>query len=484
MSALEPVDFAYAPALESPAALPLRERYGLFVGGEWVAPADGTTLATTNPATEETLALIAHADEADVDRAVRAARRGFEKYWRKMRQSERAKYVYRIARALTERSREFALAETLETGKPIRQTRDFDVPSAGAHFFYHAGWADKLTWATNGGERARPLGVCGAIVSWNFPLLSAAWKLAPALACGNTVVLKPAESTSLSALLLADVCAEADLPPGVVNVVTGDARTGAALVEHGDVDGVSFSGSVETGKAIRRATAGTAKRLSLQLGGKSAFVVYDDAPFDQAIESVVAAAFSSGGQPAGTGCRLFVQENVLEEVVARLRARLGSLRHGDPLDKNTDVGAVRSRAQRERIAEFVRAGVEEGATLVQAAWTPPERGFWFPASMLADVQPSHGAAREEIAGPVLSVLSFRTPGEAIERVNDAPYGLAAAVWTSSGALALHTAERLRAGVVWCNAFARFDPSAPFGGFKESGFGRDGGAPGLASYLHA
>jgi aldehyde dehydrogenase (NAD+) len=476
------LDFGYAPALESTASVALRERYGLFIGGEWVVPGDVRTFATANPATEETLAHVASASAADVDRAVRAARRGYEKYWRKLRAAERAKYIYRIARVLSERAREFAVLETLDCGKPIRESRDFDIPQATAHFFYHAGWADKLAWAVNGPDRTRPLGVVGAIVPFNFPLLIAAWKIAPALACGNTVVLKPAETTPLTALAFADVCAEADLPPGIVNVVTGDGTTGAALVEHPDVDKISFTGSTEVGKSILRATAGTPKRVALELGGKSAFVVYDDAPLDQAIEGIVSAIYFNTGHVCCAGSRLLVQESIAEEVVERLRARLATIRHGDPLDKNPDIGAINSRAQRDRIAELVQSGIDEGATLAQVPWTPPERGYWYPASFFTNVQPTYRIAREEIFGPVLSIMTFRTPDEAIERANNLPYGLAAGVWTSSGSLALYTAQRLAAGVVWCNTFNQFDPSSPFGGFKESGFGREGGLAGLRAYL--
>jgi aldehyde dehydrogenase (NAD+) len=476
------LDFGYAPALESTASVALRERYGLFIGCEWVAPADGRTFATANPATEETLAHVASASAADVDRAVRAARRGYEKYWRKLRPAERAKYIYRIARVLSERAREFAVLETLDGGKPIRESRDFDIPQATAHFFYHAGWADKLAWAVSGPDRTRPLGVVGAIVPFNFPLLIAAWKIAPALACGNTVVLKPAETTPLTALAFADVCAEADLPPGIVNVITGDGTTGAALVEHPDVDKISFTGSTDVGKSILRATAGTPKRVALELGGKSAFVVYDDAPLDQAIEGIVSAIYFNAGHVCCAGSRLLVQESIAEEVVERLRARLATIRHGDPLDKNTDIGAINSRAQRDRIAELVQSGIDEGATLAQVPWTPPERGYWYPASFFTNVQPTYRIAREEIFGPVLSIMTFRTPDEAIERANNLPYGLAAGVWTSSGSLALYTAQRLAAGVVWCNTFNQFDPSSPFGGFKESGFGREGGLVGLRAYL--
>jgi len=475
-------ELTYAPAPESTAPVTLRESYGLFVGGEWVAPEGAATFATFNPATEEKLAEVGYAEAVDVDRAVRAARRGYEKYWRKLRPAERAKYVYRIARALTERSREFAVLETMDGGKPIREARDFDVPQAAAHFFYHAGWADKLAWAVPGAERARPLGVVGAIVPWNFPLLIAAWKIAPALACGNTIVLKPAETTPLTALLLAQVCAEAELPPGVVNIITGDGRTGEALVEHPDVDKISFTGSTEVGKGIRRATAGTAKRLSLELGGKSAFIVFDDAPLDQTIEGIVSAIYFNQGHVCCAGSRLLVQESVAAEVVERLRARIATLRHGDPLDKNTDIGAINSRAQRDKIVELVQSGVEEGAVLVQAEWTAPARGYWYPASFFTNVQPTYRIAREEIFGPVLSVMTFRTPDEAIERANNLPYGLSAGVWTSSGALSMYAAARLQAGVVWCNTFNQFDPSSPFGGYKESGFGREGGLAGLRAYL--
>jgi aldehyde dehydrogenase (NAD+) len=476
------VELGYSPSLESTAPVSLRERYGLFIGGEWVPSADDKTFATIDPATEETLALVSQASAADVDRAVRAARRGYEKYWRKLRPAERAKYVYRIARVLSERAREFAILETLDGGKPIRESRDFDVPQAISHFFYHAGWADKLAWALAGPDRTRPLGVVGAIVPWNFPLLIAAWKIAPALACGNTVVLKPAETTPLTALALASLVAEADLPPGVVNVVTGDGSTGAALVEHPDVDKISFTGSTEVGKAIKRATAGTPKRLSLELGGKSAFIIYDDAPLDQAIEGIVSAIYFNQGHVCCAGSRLLVQESVAAEIVDRLRHRLGSLRHGNPLDKNTDIGAINSRVQLERIASLVQSGIDDGATLVQHEWSPPDRGFWYPASFFTNVAPTYRIAREEIFGPVLSVMTFRTADEAIERANNLPYGLSAGIWTSSGALALYTAARMSAGVVWCNTFNQFDPSSPFGGYKESGFGREGGLAGLRAYL--
>jgi aldehyde dehydrogenase (NAD+) len=473
--------FDYAPSIETTRPA-IRDRYGLFIGGEWVEPSSGETFPTINPATEERIADVASADAKDVNRAVEAARHAYDKYWRKLRPAERAKYVYRIGRALTERSREFAVLETMDGGKPIRESRDFDVPQAAAHFFYHAGWADKLEWAVQSPEQARALGVVGAIVPWNFPLLIATWKIAPALACGNTIVLKPAETTPLTALLLADVIQEADLPPGVVNVVTGDGRTGAALAAHPDLDKISFTGSTEVGKAIRRATAGSGKKLALELGGKAAFIVYDDAPLDQVIEGIVSAIYFNQGHVCCAGSRLLLQESIYDDVIERLRFRIETLRHGDPLDKNTDIGAINSRMQRDRIVELVQSGVSEGANLVQASCALPERGFWYPASFFTNVQPTHRIAREEIFGPVLSIMTFRTADEAIERANNLPYGLSAGIWTSSGQLGMYTAARMQAGVVWCNTFNQFDPSSPFGGYKESGFGREGGLAGLRDYL--
>jgi aldehyde dehydrogenase (NAD+) len=466
-----PADFVYAPAPESTAELRLRESYGLFIGGVWVAPAAGRTLPAIDPATEQTLAQTALGDANDVDRAVAAARRAYEKTWRKMRPAERAKYLYRLARAVTERSRELAIVETCNSGKPIRVTRDVDLPRAAAQLFYHAGWADKLDWAARAPERARPLGVVGAIVPWNAPLASALAKIAPALACGNTVVLKPAETTPLTALLFAQIVAEAELPPGVLNIVTGDSSTGAALVEHSDVDNVTFTGSTEAGKAIRRALAGTEKRLTLELGGNTATILYEDAPIDQAIEGIV-----------NGGSRALVQEAIAQDVVAALAARLERLRVGNPLDKNTDVGALHSRAHLDRVRSLVQSGIDEGATLVQQGGPLPQHGFFYPPSFLRDVQPAHRIAREELSGPVSSVMTFRTPDEAIELANNVPYGLTAGVWTSDPALALHTAQRLRAGVVWGNTFDRFDASSPLGGYKESGIGREGGLAGLRAYL--
>jgi aldehyde dehydrogenase (NAD+) len=473
--------FDYAPALESVRAS-IRERYGLFIDGQWCEPSDGVYMETINPANEERLAEVAYGGPQDVDRAVRAARKAHDKYWRKLRPADRAKYIYRIARAITERARELAVLETQNGGKPIKESRDFDIPTAAAHFFYYAGWADKLEWAMRGKRDAQPLGVCGQIVPWNFPLLMAAWKIAPALACGNTVVLKPAETTPLTALALAQIIEEADLPPGVVNVVTGDGATGAALVDHDDIDKIAFTGSTEVGKAILRRLAGTDRRLTLELGGKAAHIVFADAPMDQAIEGVVKGIYFNQGHVCCAGSRLLVEERIHDEVVVRLTERLNSLRLGDPMDKNTDIGAINSRAQLERIEELVRSGLEQGATLVQQPCEIPSHGFFFPASFFTNVHQSHRIAREEIFGPVLSILTFRTPDEAIEKANNTPYGLSAGVWTDKGSKNMWVAQRLRAGVVWCNTFNQFDPSSPFGGYRESGFGREGGVAGLFEYL--
>ncbi|MHB1550600.1 MAG: aldehyde dehydrogenase family protein [Vulcanimicrobiaceae bacterium] len=471
----------YAPAPETTKPQ-IREHYGLFVAGDWVAPQSERYFDTIDPSNESVLAKVAYAGAADVDRAVRSARKAYEKYWSKMKPAERAKYVFRIARAITERSRELAVLETMNGGKPIKESRDFDIPTSAAHFFYYAGWADKLEWAMRAGREARPIGVCGQIVPWNFPLLMAAWKIAPALACGNTVVLKPAETTPLTALALAQIVQEADLPPGTVNVLTGDGATGAALVEHPDTDKIAFTGSTEVGKAIRRAIAGTKKRLTLELGGKAAHIVFDDAPMDQAVEGIVNGIYFNQGHVCCAGSRLLVQESVHDEIVVRLTERLQTLRLGDPLDKNTDIGAVNSKAQLDKIRELVRSGIDQGATLVQQSCTLPERGYYFPASFFTGVQQSHRIAREEIFGPVLSILTFRTPDEAIEKANNTPYGLSAGIWTDKGSKNMYVAERMRAGVVWCNTFNLFDPSSPFGGYRESGFGREGGVHGLREYL--
>jgi len=472
--------WAYAPAPESKEIVRLRDRYGLFVGGAFVEPRSGRWFPTIDPATEDVLAEVAEAGPEDVDLAVRAARDASAS-WAALPGAERAKYLYRIARALQERAREFAVLESMNGGKPIKESRDVDLPLAAAHFFYHAGWADKLEYAFPN-RSPRPLGVAGQVIPWNFPLLMASWKLAPALATGNTVVLKPAETTPLTALLLADVLRQAELPPGVVNVVTGAGETGANLVAHPDVDKVAFTGSTEVGKRIRRQLAGTGTRLTLELGGKAANIVFEDAPIDQAVEGIVNGIYFNQGHVCCAGSRLLVQEPVFELVLEKLKARLSTLRVGDPLDKNTDVGAINSRPQLERIRELVDAGIEEGAEIYQAPCDLPERGFWFAPTLFTGVTPSHRIAREEIFGPVLSILTFRTPEEAVEKANNTPYGLSAGVWTEKGSRILWIAERMRAGVVWANTFNRFDPASPFGGYKESGFGREGGRQGLEAYL--
>jgi aldehyde dehydrogenase (NAD+) len=472
---------AYAPSLES-TPVEIAPRYEHFIGGKWVPSEDGATFPTIDPATEETLADVAVGTPADVDRAVRAARKAYEKYWKPMKPADRAKYVYRIARAITERSRELAVLETKNGGKPIKESRDFDVVQAAAHFFYYAGWADKLDWALRAGRTAAPLGVVGAIVPWNFPLLMAAWKIAPAIAAGNTIVLKPAETTPLTALALAKICEEADLPPGVVNIVTGDGLAGAALTAHPGVDKLAFTGSTEVGKIIARTIAGSNKRLTLELGGKAANIVFADAPLDQAIEGIVSGIYFNQGHVCCAGSRLLVQENVHDEVVERLRERIETLRIGNPLDKNTDIGAINSRAQLDKIRALVKSGIEEGATYVEQQCALPERGFFHRASFFTGVSQTHRIAREEIFGPVLSILTFRTADEAIEKANNTPYGLSAGVWTDKGAKSMYVAQRLRAGVVWCSTFNQFDPSSPFGGYRESGFGREGGVAGLLPYL--
>jgi acyl-CoA reductase-like NAD-dependent aldehyde dehydrogenase len=427
------------------------------------------------------LSEVAGATDADVDRAVRAARRAFTRVWGPMRPADRGKYLFRIARLLQERAREFAVLESLDNGKPIRESRDVDVPLAAAHFFYHAGWADKLEHAGLGPD-PRPLGVAGQVIPWNFPLLMLAWKVAPALATGNTVVLKPAETTPLTALLFAEVCRQADLPPGVVNIVTGAGDTGRAVVEHEDVDKVAFTGSTEVGRSIARAVAGTRKKLTLELGGKAANIVFDDAPIDQAVEGIVQGIFSNQGHVCCAGSRLLVQESVHDEVIASLQRRIGTLRLGDPLDKNTDIGAINSAEQLARIRELSDVGVAEGASRWQPACELPERGYWFPPTVFTDVSPAHRIARDEVFGPVLSVLTFRTPDEAVAKANNTTYGLSAGIWSEKGSRILAIADRLRAGVVWANTFNRFDPTSPFGGYKQSGYGREGGRHGLAAYL--
>jgi aldehyde dehydrogenase (NAD+) len=478
--------FEYAPAPESRDVVDLKPSYGLFIDGEFVdgedREADGAKIRTSvNPATEEVLAEVTWAGPADVDRAVRAARRAYDEVWGPMSGRNRAKYLFRIARIIQERSRELAVLESLDNGKPIRESRDVDLPLVAAHFFYYAGWADKLSHAGFGPD-PRPLGVAGQVIPWNFPLLMLAWKVAPALAAGNTVVLKPAETTPLTALLFAQICQQADLPPGVVNIVTGDGETGRAVVEHPGVDKVAFTGSTEVGRQIARAVAGTRKRLTLELGGKAANIVFEDAPLDQAVEGIVNGIFFNQGHVCCAGSRLLVQESVYDEVLDALKRRVARLRVGDPLDKNTDIGAINSATQLARIRELADAGVAEGAE----PWSPPcdlpDRGFWFAPTIFTGVSQSHRIAREEIFGPVLSVLTFRTPAEAVEKANNTPYGLSAGIWTEKGSRILWLADRLRAGVVWANTFNRFDPTSPFGGYKESGYGREGGRHGLEAYL--
>jgi aldehyde dehydrogenase (NAD+) len=471
----------YAPAPEATDHVKLRADHGLLIGGRWVEPASGKSFKTISPATEEVLAEVAEAGEEDVDAAVKAARSAYTRVWSKLSGAERAKYLYRIARALQERAREFAVLETMNGGKPIKESRDVDLPLAAAHFFYHAGWADKLDYAFPG-RRPAPLGVAAQVIPWNFPLLMAAWKLAPALAAGNTVVLKPAETTSLTALRLGELLQEAELPEGVVNILTGAGATGAALVGHDGVDKVAFTGSTEVGKAIQRTLAGSGRKLTLELGGKAANIVFEDAPLDQAVEGIINGIYFNQGHVCCAGSRLLVQESIAEPLVDKLKRRMATLRVGDPLDKNTDIGAINSRAQLDKIQELVAAGEAEGAEAWQAPCELPSRGFWFRPTVFTHVAQSHRIAQEEIFGPVLSVLTFRTPDEAVEKANNTPYGLSAGVWTDKGSRILDLATRVRAGVVWANTFNRFDPTAPFGGYKESGFGREGGRHGLAAYL--
>ncbi|HEX7310573.1 MAG TPA: aldehyde dehydrogenase family protein [Gaiellaceae bacterium] len=474
-----PAAWDYAPAPEARDLVQIRERYGHFVGGEWLEPRE--TYTTIDPSSEEALAEVGQATPEEVEQAVAAARDAFENGWSGISPAERAKYLFRIARILQERSREFAVLESLNGGKPIRESRDVDVPLSAAHFFYYAGWADKLEYAFPG-RRPRPIGVAAQIVPWNFPLLMLAWKIAPALATGNTVVLKPAETTPLSALLFADVLRQAELPPGVVNIVTGDGRTGAALVKNPGVDKIAFTGSTEVGKAIQRELAGTGKKLTLELGGKAANVIFDDAALDQAVEGIDNGIYFNQGHVCCAGSRLLVQESIYEQLIGKLKRRLSTLRVGDPLDKNTDVGAINSKMQLERIEELVAAGKEEGAEIYQPPCTLPEKGYWFVPTVFTNVAQSYRIAQEEIFGPVLSVLTFRTPDEAVEKANNTMYGLSAGVWTEKGSRILWMAERLRAGVVWANTYNRFDPASPFGGYRESGFGREGGRHGLEPYL--
>ena len=479
-------DLTFAAALDyapSPETFPvtLKKRYELFIDGKFVAPKTGKYFASVNPATGRRHALIAEAGKADLDAAVKSARRAFEKTWGPMNPSERGKYLFRIARLLQEKARELAVLETMDGGKPIRESRDFDLPLVAAHFFHHAGWADKLEYAFPGRKPA-PLGVAAQVIPWNFPLLMAAWKIAPALACGNTVVLKPAETTSVTALHLAEIFQEAGLPPGVVNIVTGSGETGAALVAHPGVDKVAFTGSTEVGKRIAAAVAGTKKRLTLELGGKAANLVFADAPLDEAVEGVISGIYFNQGQVCCAGSRLLVQESIHDDFVARLGRRLRTLRVGDPLDKNTDVGAINSKEQLGRITSLIGAGIEEGAELHEVSCDLPGEGYWCRPCFFTGVTPTHRIAREEIFGPVLSVMTFRTPSEAVQKANDTCYGLSAGIWTDKGSRIFKIASQLKAGVIWANTYNQFDPASPFGGYKESGFGREGGRQGLAAYV--
>ncbi|MBH1935866.1 aldehyde dehydrogenase family protein [Streptomyces sp. AV19] len=483
------MSFEYAPAPESRAVVDIAPSYGLFIDGEFREASDGKVFKTVSPSTEEVLSEVAQASAEDVDTAVKAARKAFEK-WSALPGSERAKYLFRIARIIQERSRELAVLETLDNGKPIKETRDADLPLVAAHFFYYAGWADKLEYAALGrspmngtsGPNPKPLGVAGQVIPWNFPLLMLAWKIAPALAAGNTVVLKPAETTPLSALFFADICRQAGLPKGVVNILTGDGSTGAALVAHEGIDKVAFTGSTAVGKQIARTVAGTDKRLTLELGGKGANIVFDDAPIDQAVEGIVNGIFFNQGQVCCAGSRLLVQESIQDELLDALKRRMSTLRVGDPLDKNTDVGAINSAEQLARITELADSGTAEGAERWAPSCELPSQGYWFAPTLFTNVTQAHRIAREEIFGPVLSVLTFRTPAEAVAKANNSQYGLSAGIWTEKGSRMLAVADKLRAGVVWANTFNKFDPTSPFGGFKESGFGREGGRHGLEAYL--
>jgi aldehyde dehydrogenase (NAD+) len=470
----------YAPAPEDSKNYVIAPRHELFINGRFVAPRSKKYFDSLNPATEQKLTEIAAGNAADVDSAVKSARRAYEKVWSKMPGRERGKYLYRIARIIQEKARELAVLETMDGGKTIKESRDVDLPLVAAHFFYYAGWADKLKYAFPG-KTPHPLGVAGQIIPWNFPLLMAAWKLAPALACGNTVVLKPAETTSITALRLAEICREAELPEGVVNIVTGAGETGAALVNHPGVDKIAFTGSTEVGKRIAQSIAGTKKKLTLELGGKAANILFEDAPIDQAIEGGIAGIYFNQGHVCCAGSRLFVQEGIYRTVIRKLRDRIQTLRVGNPLDKNTDIGAINSKPQLEKIRELVQSGVDEGAELTQSRCDLPTKGYWFPPTFLTGVTHAHRVAQEEIFGPVLSVMTFRTPEEAFERANNIPYGLSAGVWTDKGSKIFKMVNKLRAGVVWANTYNKFDPTSPFGGYKESGFGREGGLQGLGAY---
>ena len=471
----------YDPAPESTSHISIADSYDLFIGGEFVKPQSGTWFDTINPANETVITKVAEANEADVNAAVESARNAYDKYWSKLPAKERGKYIYRIARLIQERAREFAVIESMDGGKPIRESRDVDIPLVASHFFYNAGWADKLEYAFPG-RNPRPLGVAGQIIPWNFPLLMAAWKIAPALATGNTVVLKPAETTPLTALKLAELIRDADLPPGVVNIVTGAGKTGAAIVNHPDVNKVAFTGSTDVGKLIQRSLAGTRKKYTLELGGKAANIIFEDAPLDQAVEGIINAIFFNQGHVCCAGSRLFVQEGVADAVIRKLKDRMETLIVGDPLDKNTDIGAINSKPQLDKINELVNAGVDQGGHIYQSSCPVPEKGYWCRPTIFTSVSQSHRIVQEEIFGPVLAIQTFRTPDEVIEKANNTPYGLSGGVWTDKGSKIFNITQRIRAGVIWANTFNKFDPTSPFGGYKESGLGREGGLHGLAPYL--
>lgn len=471
-----------APAPESRSAAKIKDQYDLFINGQFEKPLSKKYFDTINPATEEKLSEVAEANAADVDRAVKAARNAYENVWKKMPPKERGKYIFRIARMVQERARELAVVETLNGGKPIRESRDFDIPVVGNHFFYYAGWADKLEYAFPN-RSSQPLGVAGQIIPWNFPLLMAAWKIAPALATGNTVVLKPAETTPLTALLLAEIIQECDLPPGVVNIITGAGATGAAIVNHPDINKIAFTGSTEVGKIIQRAIAGTNKKATLELGGKAANIIFDDAPINQAVEGVINGIFFNQGHVCCAGSRLYVQESVYKEVIRKLKDRLETLIVGDPMDKNTDIGAINSKQQLEQINKYLKIGVKEGAEMYQSSCDIPRKGFYCRPTIFTNVAQSNRISQEEIFGPVLAIQSFRTDDEVIEKANNTPYGLSAGVWTDKGSKIFNMTTKLRAGVVWANTFNQFDPTSPFGGYKESGYGREGGLHGLTPYLN-
>ncbi|MGY8781553.1 MAG: aldehyde dehydrogenase family protein [Fidelibacterota bacterium] len=476
------IKWDYSPAPESTDHILLKDKYDLFINGEFIPGEDGKYFDTINPATEKKIAKVAEAGKTDVDKAVRSARKAYENTWSKMPAKERGKYIFRIARLLQERAREFSVIETLDGGKPIRESRDVDIPLAAAHFFYHAGWADKLEYAFPG-RSAKSLGVVGQIIPWNFPLLMAAWKIAPALATGNTVVLKPAETTPLTAMKLAEIIQEADLPPGVVNIVTGAGETGKQLVNHGDINKIAFTGSTDVGKYIMKSVAGSGKKYTLELGGKAANIIFEDAAIDQAVEGIVNSIFFNQGHVCCAGSRLYVQEGVADEVISKLRKRMDSLIVGDPLDKNTDIGAINSKMQLDKIKEYVKLGTDEGGTIFQPSCSLPKKGYWFAPTIFTDVSQSNRIVQEEIFGPVLAIQTFRTVDEVINKANNSPYGLSSGVWTDKGSKIFKVTQDIRAGVIWANTFNKFDPASPFGGYKESGVGSEGGIEGLSGYVN-